>query len=1444
MQTWLAQKAAGYLSKELNTTVQIKSLHFKLIRSFDLKEIYVEDLNGDTLLYAETIGLTINHLNLKETKLSFNTLLLENATVNLKKQKADNRLNLNFILDYFVKEKDTTKIKNDFYEITVSEFILNNVDFTYLDERKELKDWGFDYNDIGIKNLTISAKDLKIDTNAIKASLRNFSLKEKSGFQITRLSGDLTYSDTEIEIKDLTLITPNSSISNYLAFRFDDIENFNNFNELIRMDGNFTNAKIAIKDIAYFSPALKEVDLILNLTGSIIGTVDNLRARNLLLTTGQATYIEGNFDLKGLPNFEETFMTLDVKRSGTNKRDLVNILSVVAKNNKPLPDFTNYMGNVFFAGKFTGFANDFVANGEFKTDIGRIESDLNMKFNARGIPSYSGTVKVYDLDIGIITNDRKTFGKTSFSGTLRGTGFEYNTLSDVLDVDVAYIEILKYKYSNLKIQGIFDKKLFKGNFSINDRNINMIFDGTVDLNKKLPVFNFKSTIKNANLTALNILPDSTIVSAEMLINFSGNDLGNIQGAIKISDIDLRNEFNAYKIDLVNIEANGIGISRTLELTSDFADAKINGQYDLTTLPSAFKKSIKKYAPSLNLGKLIPHNPQIFDFTFTLKNLEPITEIFIKELKIPNQGSFRGEFNSNELSISLAGNVSKLIYDGVIFDNLIINQESTPELLIANAAFSSITLENGLVINEVTLTNFLSDDEMLFNIKLSDKIATNQLDLYGNLTFEPGNTTLSILPSELLIDKVPWKVEDNFRISFVDERIIIEDFVLRNNGQSLKIAGSLSKDDEDPIILTFDKLDVASFNQLTKNFNIILGGELNGTTEIKSVLGTPKISAKLDLVDLNYNKILIGDVELNSNWNGAKETIEFAILVDNDVTNTINITGEIEPNKKENNLRVDAILNETELILLEPLVAGLVSDLDGKVSANLTVRGSTTQPLFNGSISFRNAALTVDYLQTRYSFTNDVGINNGRISLNNFILTDVKNSIATANGTIDLSNIKNTRLNVNLIATNFQALNTTFRDNELYYGTANATGNFAFNGPLSNMRIDITATTNAGTRFFLPISKLGSIDEKSFITFVTKDSVLKSDVRENILDGLTLNMNLTVTEEAEAQIIFDERVGDIIRGSGNANLQIQITSVGNFEMYGVFDIVSGEYLFTSSGLLNKRFKVEPGGNIRFTGTPYDAQLNISAIYDVRTGLRELYDEANITTTEDELQRRVVAQSRLFMTGTLRNQEYDFDIDFPGDPNLRNNTFGSYFSIKDNTVRQTMGLLIFNKFLSSGVNQSELFSAFGTTGLELVSNQLSNLISNLVGNIDINVRAGRNTQEFGGSARFFNDRLIVNGNIVTTDPNSQFNTNNRNEVAGDLEIEYKFTPSGNFRGKIFNRSNLGRQESLIIENQYTQGVGILYRQDFDNFGEFFKRLLKKKPIEIKSDTTRTDTTRLDQ
>jgi hypothetical protein len=1421
VQTYVAQEAAKYLSKELNTTVSIKGLYVVPFKSIVLEELFILDLQKDTLAHFPKFLVDINKLSIQDKILDINTVQLNNGTVFLKKLKPKGS-NLDFIIDYFDSGTTQPKTKKKKFEILFDRIILNNLNFKYKNLNYSQKINGINYEDVDVKEMSGIFEDLNTKEHLVQANIKNLTFREKSGFYLKNLSGLATIDSNLIEVKNLLLTTNTTRLSNYYSMSFKSFSDFSDYENKVRMKGVFQNSHISSTDIAFFAPSMKQMKLDIDVDGQISGLVNNLRAKNLSVKTGKATYIKGDFSMKGLPDWNNTFMDMKIELAGTNKKDLDEFLTdVTGKKVKVIPDIINKFGNINFNGHFTGFQNDFVAFGEFKTKLGRLKSDVNMKFDKTGVPSYSGNVKTYDFDIGNLL-DEKLLGKISSELYVKGQGLEIKNLKEELDGKISYIDFKGYRYRNVTVDGIFDKRQFDGNLKIDDKNVQLDFAGGVNLNPKLPLFNFKANIRNAKLKTLNLYKDSLKVDAIFSSNFSGSNLDNIQGSLMLQEITLNNLRGIYKVDSVYLNADGSGMNRSLKLNSDILDASINGQYDLNTIVSYFKTIAKTYIPSLQT-EIVKHKTQVFDFRLTIKNFEPIAELISPGLEIDKQSILVGSFDSRNNTATMGGIIRRLKYSGIVANNIIIDESTNQNQLTAIVTSDRIDFNDSLYVKNINISNILRNDSLALNVKLSDAEDANQLDLNGLIEFGIDTTKISILPSNLTINHEDWNIQEKVQIGFNKGKTKVSNFSLSNGSQELTINGIISDQPEDVAVLGLENFRLQTLNPFLRKSGIKLTGRANGKTRVASVLKSAQINDSLSIDSLGFNGTFIGNLTDTSSFSLKSKIANISTKIEANNQENFNIGGQV--NIAEKLLDLNVKLDDSELAILTPFVNKLVSNLKGKISAEIEVKGSFDKPRINGEVGLDEAQLMVNYLKTTYVIDDKVDIENGVININNLVLKDLEGHSGEANGTVDLNNINNPNIQVQLVANGLLALNTTSKDNPLYYGRAYGTGNFSFRGPTNDMFIDINAKTEKGTVFNLPLNSSETVTDKDFITFVGKDTTNKVVKKPTSFEGLSMKFKLNVDPNTTVNIYT---ILGKLSGTGNAELELDISKVGDFEMKGDYVIENGVFDFTAQEVINKRFDIRQGGTIRWTGNPVNAQINLKAIYALRAALEDLYRAANRDGSSNATQN-AQTEVEMGLTGLLTKPDIKLDIFFPANPAIKDE-LQSYFNDGNNLNTQALSLIIQRRFApgSGTENLSQQLGSVGTgTATELIFNQLNNVLSSLNLNfVDINIRS---LNEANASFKFFNDRVIVNAGITDISRSSTENTiGMRNEIGREVEILGLIKKDGSLVGKIANKpptiQSIFANPGIDPYKNITS-LGLIYNQQFDTFTELMQKISGK-------------------
>jgi hypothetical protein len=304
------------------------------------------------------------------------------------------------------------------------------------------------------------------------------------------------------------------------------------------------------------------------------------------------------------------------------------------------------------------------------------------------------------------------------------------------------------------------------------------------------------------------------------------------------------------------------------------------------------------------------------------------------------------------------------------------------------------------------------------------------------------------------------------------------------------------------------------------------------------------------------------------------------------------------------------------------------------------------------------------------------------------------------------------------------------------------------------------------------------------------------------------------------------------------------------MFGEVKLLKGDYLFTLQNVINKRFEIEPGGRILFNGSPSNSTIDLAAIYGTRVAPYNLYPgNPEDDSRYESLEKRIPVECHLTLQGELQSPTIVAGIEMPTAVPETRDLLENATSTEEELMKQFLSLLVINNFYSvSGYgiqNMGTMNSSFaGVTASELLSNQLSNWLSQISDDFDIGFNYRPSDQvsnqelEVALSTQLLNDRVIISGNLDVggqeTNPSSGQEGNPY--IMGDFDVEYRITD--NVSVHAFNRS---RDEQIANTAPYKQGVGISYREEFNNLNQLMARYKaalsnrkKKKKKSKKSDS----------
>lgn len=1476
-QTWAANRIGGYFSGKWNTVVRVDGIDVELWKKIVLEGVYVEDQHRDTLLYAEKLKLDIGTFDTDSQIVFLSDVILKNATVKLKQYLGEPDLNFQFIIDEFASTDTTPSADTTAWSIGAEAITLDNIRFAYRLEKDTSVMKGINFSDLLANSVSASITNLNFDADTIHARIENISLEEKSGFRLKEFQADASISPVHLKLNQAKIFTNSSQVIANLLFRYNTYDDFNDFVNQVRIKAQFNSSNIEMADIAYFTDELYGIKKRVFLNGDVSGKVNDLRGRNILLVIGDETSYMGNFTMTGLPDFNQTFMSFDAKELRTSKEGIEKIPIPPFDKQKgiELPDNVSLFGIIKFKGNFSGFYNDFVAYGNFNTALGSISTDISMKEDTLiNLPRYKGKFACTDFNLGKFFESEEFIGRISMNVNVDGKGLSKEKTTLTMDGSATHLELKGYGYKNIEVKGKFAKNIFDGTLSVNDENLVLDFSGNMDFSKRPTVMNFASTVTKANLNKLNLMkPDEySGLTAKIKVNAVGNNLDDVIGQVILDDVVYlkgHEVFNFEDVELLVEEKAGL---KTVELSSDIADAKVHGRFKPLEmapslldfmgdyLPSVFAKQDEKGA-QLAAGKPVKKDikgksfSDDFTYSFNLKRPDTVTRAFLPSLSIAPQTLINGKYDSEKNLFSFFASSSRISVRGTKFSGCRVNAETEDNRVALAVSVQRVSFSDSVWLDSVKLNSGIAMDTVNFRLKWNNNTAqTYRANIPGYISFsEKPKVKFKLLPSTIIIADSVWALNKGNEIVMDSTFIAVRDMGFESGRQQVRIEGNISEVKEDQIYLMLSSFSLANFNTALKGSGFSVFGTISGNTSIGNLYDKPVFGSSLDIRNLKLNNELIGSGNLASVYDSKRSRINFNGNFVRDDAGRVVFSGNYFPYKKDSSLNAELEVRDFHLAFFNPFLKGNVENIRGSAGAELKVVGTPQRPQVEGTISADVANAHIVYLGTDYNFSGNIAVKPGAFEFAGLTVYDAnKNRAEVVNGKLFHDNFKNFQLDFDLNANKFLCLNTNEKDNPTYYGKVFATGIINVFGYTDNINLSASVKTdkaknslgkNEYTQLFIPLSGSEEVSETGFISFVKSDAQLQSKPPKYKVKttGFTMNLKVEATPDAQVQLIFDEKVGDVIRASGNGDIEMAVNEFGDFKMFGDYTVEDGDYLFTLKNIVNKKFRLENGGTIHWSGNPEEAEIKMSAIYELRTSLSPLFPqhEGEIDQERyDALKKRYPVDCVMNLSGKLLEPDITFDVRLPTvDDFTRQQAYDKFKHSELEVNRQVFSLLFTNSFsVPPDIRGSAAADGPGAgtvTSTEVLSNQLSNWLSQISTQFDVGVhyRPGGNTElskdevELALSTQLFNDKMSIDGSVA----NNPNNTNqNAASIVGDINVDYKLTEDGKLRAKAYNKANEGDVLNAQ-KGQYTQGVGIFYREEFETVKELYLRFIgrfKKK------------------
>lgn len=1453
VQNFVAREATEIISRKLGTRISIDRVDIGLFYRVSLDGFYVEDFQRDTLLYAGRLDARIKSLGLFGGGLVFSRAELSDARFCLR-ETPDGEMNIKQVVDKLSK-KDKARAEGKF-RLEIERLETDGLDFCM--ERLEHRNpsYGVDFADMHLIDIRAELKNFTIDGPVIHTDIGRLAMRERSGFVVEDLAGCLCIANGCIDIREGHIRTAKSNIElPSLSLIGLDWALYKNFVEEVDITAQVVNTTLSSDDIAYFSPKMKDWHLTLtDVNADVSGPVADMSGSLRSVRTGADTKLSVDFAAQGLPDVGKGHFKADISELTTSAADVDRLAAALTGKN--LPDevlrIAKNAGKIGLTGKFDGTLTAFAADAALATEIGGATCLLQVSSLRDGCRGVLGDVKTSSLQLGeLLEND--LLGPLSLNVHVNGELSSEHSDAEVSG-EILRLGINGYDYDSLRMKGHLVNREFNGLIEARDRNLRFDFRGLLDLNdEQRPRYDFALDLEEANLAALGVnRRDSvSVLAARIAARAVGRTLDDLNGIIFVRDVSYRYNDRELAADSVVIVGRNSLSDKFIRLRSDFVDADYEGKTSYKEVFAYLQQRFRDYVPTLDGGPgwqaQHPDTVELADgysqLTVNVRKINPLVNAVSPGLQIADGSQLLLRINPANDKLSFEAASDYIERGRMLVTRLNLDAHNRGDSLVFAASTEDLYL-NSFHMSRVGMSGGAKDNKLELITDFADTIG----DVSGRIGFRSEfargrgpagrQIDLRLTPSYISRGEKTWNIYTD-GITADTSRIRIDRFRMVNAGQQLLLDGVVSRRLQDSVQLTLHNFELAPFSQFTSSMGYRVDGRTNGSATMKAVLGAGEVQADIVVDSISINDLAVPSIWLRSRWDFIQNRA--GILVQQRENLDTLVRGFYAPSQKRYYAR--ATLDAVELSALDPLLKGGVERTGGNADVDIALRGSGKEANLSGQIAVRDFTTTVDFTQVTYTMPRAViEVKNNHLIAEGVPLYDPEKNEGLFSIDLNLEHLSNIFYSVKVLPKELMVLNTTSKDNDLFYGRIFASGSATIAGSKGGVKMDIVATTEGDSEFYMPLSGQSNAKTADFVTFVTPEQIDTTDylVRKKLLfqqqgrkkeaagSTMDITMALNVQDNTAFQLVIDPTVGSALKGRGNGMLNLHINpGNGIFNMYGDYTLIEGSFLFSLQNIITKKFIIESGSMIQWTGEPVDARLDINAVYKLKTSLQPLLNTVTASSDDDQSGSRISDRSvpvdcKIHIGGRLSNPQLDFSVVVPVTDIETQAAVASVLNTQEAQAQQFISLVALGTFSNSG--SANIGASSGVaTGLEMLTNQLTNWFSTDDYRIILNYRAGSEMTgdevDFGFSTNLINNRLLVEveGNYIID--NKQAVSNNVSNFMGEAHVTWLIDKSGNLRLKAFTQTI-----DRFDENQGLQetGIGISYKEDFNNFKDLKQRI----------------------
>ncbi|MBQ4445446.1 MAG: translocation/assembly module TamB domain-containing protein [Prevotella sp.] len=1379
----------------------------KMIR---LDDTQLKDADVEVMLTDSTSSDTTKTEN--HWKINVDKLAISNSRVAVRTPGDSLRIAANI---------DDLKANGGVVDLESETYIINKVDwkggsFKY-DNPYEIKTDGLDYNHLSMSDVNIGIDSLYYHAPDLRFSLRDASMKEKSGLDVSSLSGNVTMKGSQIDIPDLSLQTSESSLKAHVSMDLDKLQTTSLTDHLNDQLKSSDGVKMSV------DASLGKQDMIrllkdmpnsfirqwpnqsLSVKTVVQGNLQNLSVSGLNAKLPGAFNINANGTLQNLNDLDrlKADVTFDAKTYDVGF--LKGFLDPSTAKDVRIPSGIGLSGNAKVDGK------QYHVNGVLTEGNGRVKAVADIDAQKM---QYKADLDAHRLNIRHFL-PHYDMGPMTGKVKVHGTGTDIFSRQTRLNADV---DITQFTYGDYNLDKI------KGSATVRNGRVNAdiladnpLLQGNIQLdalmNKKRVDATVSADIHHADLRGLRLTEDSitTAFCCHVDVATDLKDYYKVQGLA--SDLSFYNKDNVYRPDdiVMDILTRRDTTHAVVDCGDFHLDADASGGYKkLLAAGDKIMKELEVQRKNRRIDQsalraLLPHARIKIDSgkdNFFARILEQygytFNQLDVNLLSSPVEGLNGQAEVLSLLADSMQLDTIRLAFQSdstnIHYRAQVRNNENNPQFVF-NTLFNGTLLERGLSVN----------------MRYYDQKDKLGIRLGAEAMMEENGIRVHLSPDDAVIAYRKASINENNYLFLADNRRVSANVeILAEDGTGMKL---YSNDDNPDVLqdltLSLNKLDLAQLTSVLPYFPSI-SGIVNGDYHIEQNTEHLTVSSSMGIDKLTYEGNTMGDLGLEFVYMPTDEGghyVDGILSVNEEEVGTI---GGIY--QKDGTIEATANLTRLPMSLVNGFIPNQVVGLQGYGEGELAITGPLSSPIVNGELKLDSCHLvSVPYGMDLKFSDRPITIADSRVKFNNYEMYAHNNNPMRITGDIDFSNLDRMTMNLRMIARQFLLIDTKENNKSIAYGKAfvNFFGNLS--GPVENLllrgKLDVLGTTDMS--YILrdsPLTTDNQLDE--LVKFTDFSDTTQTIVSRPQLTGFNMDLTVDITQGAHVMAYLNADKSNYVDLMGGGTLRMMYNPTDNLRLTGKYTLNNGEMKYSLPIIPLKTFTIQDGSYIEFTGDMMNPKLNITATERTK---------ATVTGTNG-VGHSVDFDCGVIITKTLKDMGLEFTLDSPEDLTLHNELMSMS---KEQRGKLAVTMLTTGMYLAdgntSGFSMNSALSSF-------LESEISNITGNALRTLDLSIGLDNTTDASGGfhtdysfkfAKRFWNNRLKISvGGKVST--GSQMPNQNAS-IFDNVSMEYRLDDTANKYIKLFFNNN-----AYDWLEGYTQeyGGGFIWRRTIQHFKDIFR------------------------